>query len=269
MPFVRAGGVKLHYLGRGTGPQTVVFLHGYAGMADMWRPVLGRLPADCHAIALDMRGSGGSDKPPSGYTIDAFTRDLTLVVEALALPPFVLVGHSMGGAVGLSYALDQPEHLRGLVLVNPAPADGAFHSDPDTLAHAAAAMAGNPALLRAFCDAITERDVAPDIIQAAYQHAAAMTPEYLRECVESMLAFDVAGRLPDLQVPALVVAGDCDRQVPLERSLRTFRAIPNARLQVFQRVGHAPQIEVTEAFVEVLVDFLAHSARPSREGLLA
>lgn len=265
MPFARAGGIRLHYIEQGTGPHTLVFLHGYAGMADMWRRVLDRLPADCRAIALDMRGSGCSDRPPAGYTIAALTSDLTQVVEGLALPPFVLVGHSMGGAVGLSYALERPGRLRGLVLVNPAPADGQLHEDPGALSRAAAAMAGNPALLRAFCDAITERDVAADVVEAAYQHAASMTEAYLRECVESMLAFDVAARLADVRVPVLVVAGDRDRQVPLEHTLRTFWAIPEAHLHVFQRVGHAPQIEVTDAFVEVLVDFLRHSALPTHQ----
>lgn len=263
MPFVLAGDLRLHYLEHGGSRDTLVFLHGYAGMATMWQPVLDRLPPDARALAFDMRGSGGSDRPATGYTLAAMTADLSAATQALSLPPFVLVGHSMGGAVGIRYALERPDRLRGLVLVNPAPADGRLHEDPALLADAAAAMARDERLLRAFCDAITERDVGSDVVEAAYEHGASMSEAYLRECVESMAAFQAASRLGSLAVPVLVVAGDRDRQVPLEHTLRTFGSIPGAHLQVFQRVGHAPQVEVTDAFVEVLLDFLAHSALPA------
>jgi pimeloyl-ACP methyl ester carboxylesterase len=120
--FVRTvelpGRVSLCYVERGDPSGVpVVLLHGFL---DSWRsfePVLSCLPESIHAIALTQRGHGDADRPTAGYGVWDFSGDLLAFMEVLRLGPAVIVGHSMGSAVALRFALDHPNRVCGLVLV--------------------------------------------------------------------------------------------------------------------------------------------------------
>jgi len=102
----------------GAGGVPVVFLHSFGGDAANWRAQLGHLRAERRAIAVDLRGHGGSDRPRDGdYTVPAMAADVAAVADALGLQYFVLVGHSMGGSVAVAYAGRFPERVAGLVAV--------------------------------------------------------------------------------------------------------------------------------------------------------
>ncbi len=91
MPFVQAGDIRLHYVERGSGPEPVVFIHGYTGSSRNWQEALERLPERFHAYALDLRGAGESDKPASGYSPRIYADDINLATKALGLNTFTLV----------------------------------------------------------------------------------------------------------------------------------------------------------------------------------
>ena len=89
----------------GTGGPAVLFVHSLAGGAAHWEAQLEHLRGTRRAVAFDVRGHGGSDRPADGdYAIASLAGDVAAVADGLGLGPFVLVGHSMGGGVALSYA---------------------------------------------------------------------------------------------------------------------------------------------------------------------
>lgn len=95
----------------------VVLLHGFA---DSWRSfdlVLPHLPRSIHAFALTQRGHGDASRPATGYGVRDFAADVALFQDAMHLPAAVIVGHSMGSAVALRYAIDRPEQTLAVVLV--------------------------------------------------------------------------------------------------------------------------------------------------------
>jgi pimeloyl-ACP methyl ester carboxylesterase len=113
------GGLSLSRAERGRG-MPVLFIHSIAGNSTHWAPQLEHLRQNRRALALDLRGHGRSEPPGNGdYSIAGMAGDIAAVVDTLDLDRFVLVGHSMGGGVALTYAGAHPERVAGLLLVDP------------------------------------------------------------------------------------------------------------------------------------------------------
>lgn len=112
-------GVTLHYLeaGKGTGTP-VVLLHGYAQTSHMWRPLMRQL-ADRHVvIAPDLRGAGTSSKPASGYEKKNLAQDIHALVKARGYPKVKIVGHDIGLMVAYAYAVQYPDEVESIVLMD-------------------------------------------------------------------------------------------------------------------------------------------------------
>ena len=98
--------------------ETVVFQHGFAGVAESWEYQLTHFATQFRVVAPELRGHGQSDAPYSDYSMPELVQDLHDVVTALELPEkFVLVGHSFGGSVCIEYANAYPERIAKLILV--------------------------------------------------------------------------------------------------------------------------------------------------------
>jgi len=101
--------------------QTIVFIHGYAGVAETWEFQINHFARNYRVIAPDLRGHGQSDAPYTQYTMDELTDDLHQIVTHRNLPEkFILVGHSFGGSICVEYANRHPERLEKLVLISTA-----------------------------------------------------------------------------------------------------------------------------------------------------
>jgi 3-oxoadipate enol-lactonase len=99
--------------------RTMVFIHGFGGNATQWKYQLQKFSDEARVIALDLRGAGLSDQPAGArYTMDEFVADIDQALTALEVrEPFVLLGHSFGGAIVTEYARAHPERVAKLVLI--------------------------------------------------------------------------------------------------------------------------------------------------------
>ncbi|GAC1500298.1 MAG: alpha/beta hydrolase [Bradyrhizobium sp.] len=114
--FAEVNGVKLHYLVAGQG-DPVVLLHGYAETSHMWLPLIPKLASTHTVIAPDLRGFGESSAPADGYTKAAMARDIHALVKSLNYDRIRLVGHDIGLMVAYAYAVQYPEEVDRLVLM--------------------------------------------------------------------------------------------------------------------------------------------------------
>jgi pimeloyl-ACP methyl ester carboxylesterase len=121
--FLTINGLRLRYLEWGAkDAPAILLLHGFSSTALAWRGVGEALADKYRVVALDQRGHGASDWDAQGrYTIDDFVADARAVTQHLNLAPFILVGHSMGGAISYSYASIFPQDVTRLVIEDAAP----------------------------------------------------------------------------------------------------------------------------------------------------
>ena len=262
MPSIQAGDVRLHYEERGRGPNLLLLVHGYTACWRWLEPALERLdPARYHAYALDLRGAGQSDRPPSGYNVEQYAEDVFQFCRALNLRDLVYVGHSMGGLTGIQVALSHRELLRGLVLVDPAGADRQELSPEEQ--QVVDTVTGQFTTSRdvarmwyqlAFC-----RPLDQPLAEALLDAGMSVSPGHAHDSLLSILSADLGGRLGEITTPTLLIGGDRDALVPLQSMLATHRRIPDCGLHVFHRVGHSPPLEVPDDFARVLTDFLENT----------
>lgn len=247
--FVQAGSYRLQYFDEGDG-DPIVLVHGYRSSGRVWALTQVAFSPNYRSIAISNRGAGDSDHgaTPDDYTVQKFAEGIYEAVRSLGLERFVLIGHSMGGATVTQFALDHPEMLRGLVLLDPAPLAGRPLSDGWQAQVEASWRAGTmePASLQGG---------QPDDYQAALRADVLRNPlERLIGGRASMASLRLRERLGELAMPVLVVGGDRDDTVGVDNILTEYLALrPDVRsLHVFHGVAHSPNSECPVEFAGVI-----------------
>ena len=281
MPEVRLeggpiDGLAVHYVRQGRGP-SIVLLHGLGGFAESWRGTLDALAKRADVLALDLPGFGLSAKPRTRYDLDFFTRVLHGFLDVTGVGQASLVGHSLGGAVAVAYALTRPARVDRLALVS-AVVPG-FDFRPSWLYRMAtirglgeigALCAARPlyraALARCFhapvareVDALVDWSYAE---RTAWDAKAAYlaTLRHVRADFEGRAAAyrRVAGTLG---LPVLLVHGRQDPVVPAVHCANVSKGFPRASVRWLDACGHFPQLEHADTVNRWLEDFLV--ARPA------
>lgn len=257
MPTAVINGARLFYDQKGEG-EPLLFQHGYTGFHQQWDGVVSRLAGRYRCIVMDARGAGDSEHVADGYSVEQYAEDVIGMADHLGLGRFTYVGHSMGGFIGMLLGLDHADRLDRLVLVAPAPSGGLSFPGADEY-HAL----GVDRRRRGAVDEVLEEKLA---LAARERPVADMRDEIRRNFAvsdghhegswESMKTVDISGRLAEIQIPTLMMAGAADGL--LAANLADFQRLPNATLHVFSRVGHGLPYEVADEFTAVLADFLEH-----------
>jgi pimeloyl-ACP methyl ester carboxylesterase len=121
MNFVTSAGVRLHYVDQGAGEPSFVFLPGWCCDHTFFQPQFDHFRSTHRAIAMDLRGCGESDRPPDGYDIPTQADDVATLCLHLGVEKPVIVGHSLGGMIGVELAARHPSLPRAIVAVDPGP----------------------------------------------------------------------------------------------------------------------------------------------------
>jgi haloacetate dehalogenase len=133
--IVRANGIRVNtWLGGRGAP--VVMLHGYPQTGQMWRKVAPRLLDEFTIVCPDLRGYGDSDKPRDGYDKRTMARDIHLLMEALGHKRYAVVGHDRGARVAHRLALDHPDAVTRLCVLDIVPTHTVFRDTGKELAAA-------------------------------------------------------------------------------------------------------------------------------------
>src|SRR5512141_88632 len=109
--MLQAGDVRVRTVRAGRGAPTFVLIHGFGEHLLTWRGIFDLLARDHRALAFDIPGFGGSDKPPGPYTLEATAGRVGDFLARYTSPPVVLVGNSMGGAIAAEVALRYPDRV--------------------------------------------------------------------------------------------------------------------------------------------------------------
>lgn len=268
---VPAGAVDLAVTEEGEGGRPLLLVHGFTGAKEDFAPLFGRLAAaGWHAAAPDLRGHGESGKPAgeASYGLGLFVEDVLATADALGWDRFVLLGHSMGGAVAQRLALDHPQRVEALVLMSTF--HGPLDIDPGLVALGVAVVRqGGMAALHAAQEARRRQDAATVAARARMEAARpgqqaraearllACSPDMWTALAPRFPAWpDTLDEVGRLEVPTLVLVGAEDETMRPQCE-RLGAAIPGARLEVLAGVRHSPQLEDADRCWAVLRTFLA------------
>lgn len=265
---VQAGDTRWSYYEGGSGP-TIVLLHGFADSKDVWLDVAKQLTPHFHLVIPDLPGWGESSRDMSAnYDIDAQAARLQAFVQTLGLGRFLLVGHSMGGAIAGVYATEHPKHVSGLALLdsfglkfkeNAFARETLAGKDPLAFTHAAGfwratdlVLAKRPDIPGRFVDVLVARNVQDHAFIAKVFDELRQPSQYLA----------LQNRLGQLTMPVLGLWCNGDKVIDIsaQDSLRNGLTHASA-ISTSTLVGcdHIPQLEKPGETAQVLTAFaLSH-----------
>jgi len=248
--MIDLNGLTLSVLEAGRG-DPIIFVHGVVTTSNIFPQYVSAFSPDFRGIAVDLRGYGDSEKPPSGFTIEQFSKDLIALADTLKIDRAVWVGVSMGGMILQRLALDHPERVRALVLVSTT--DGAMILDDDI------PTVGAPRDYREVSKNMIVESFPPDAPAHTYRPLLERIPTWnatvLREALTSMSQFNVHGQLSRIAVPTLVMVGAKDGVATPTIAKGIQAQIHGAQLVEFN-TGHFMMAEDPDQFRTVLGNFL-------------
>ncbi len=261
--------------------ELVVLVHGIAGSAHTWAPLLAELARRRDRrrfIAPDLLGHGSSSAPWADYSLGGYATGLRDLIVSLGHHRVTIVGHSLGGGVVQQFAFQFPQHCARLVLIDsgglgrevspalraatlpgaewviPVIADRRL-VDLATAVGRRLAWAGRHFPASAREAALAYASLADPIHRRAFVHTARSVIDSGGQRVRATNRLDLAD-----QLPVLIAWGTADTMIPVEHAHRAHDLIPGSELALFEGAGHFPHCDQPHAFTDRLVEFLDRRA---------
>lgn len=254
MGRVNVNGIQIAYTRKGAG-KPLVLVHGYPLDHTIWDDVLTLLENDFDIILPDLRGFGESDVVEEKYKIADMAADIAGLLDQLGIEKTAIVGHSMGGYISLAFAHAYPGRVLGLGLVaSQAPADPPERKQGRYDAAAEIMKTGVGPVAESMSAKLT-----PDKRVQAYVRGliAAQQPAGLAGALKAMAERDDSTSiLSSFHFPVVLVHGEADELIPIQRAHDIKVTLPQAALTELSGVGHMPMMENQEATASALKKLL-------------
>ncbi|RYZ41106.1 MAG: alpha/beta hydrolase [Myxococcaceae bacterium] len=250
-------GVTLHFEASGEGAP-VLLLHGLGSSGSDWERVTPRLSAHHRLLVPDARGHGRSDKPAGAYDVALFAHDIAALCDGLGLTSVHIVGLSMGGMMGFQLAVDRPDLVRSLVVINSGP-DMVPRTLRQRFAYLTRLLAlralGPRGLAKLVAKKLFPKPEQEALRQQAVERLGANAPDVYLRATKGLLGWSVLARLKDVSCPVLVLHSERD-YTPQSQKQAYVDLLPKARLQVLTDSGHAAPVDQPGLVVEAVEGFL-------------
>jgi len=250
MEKISINGIQLAYARRGKG-NPLVLLHGYPLDHHLWDEVVPLLDDTFDVILPDLRGFGKSTTADSSDTMEDYASDIAGLLDHLNIQKAAIVGHSMGGYVALAFARLYPERVSGLGLVSsqvladpPDRKEGRYKSAADVSENGIGSVV----------ETMTPKFTSDEKLQAVARASMERQPPaaYIGALKAMAGRMDSTPLLSSFKHPVVIVHGDADALIPIERAREVKAALPQAHLVEIGSAGHMPMMEAKEKTAEAL-----------------
>jgi len=266
MPLTEIGKIKIYHELHGDG-HPMVLLNGWGGSSEAWsRDMIEMLSRRNRVLILDNRGTGWSDRPDGGFTMETMAGDVVGLMEALGIPEAHVLGFSMGGILAQVFALVYPERVASLILCgttfggpHSVPVGEEAQRDLAVIANPPPGMPPEEPMKLLFNLLYTPGYVEENrerLIKEEKSWSNPTPPETLAKQSVAIAMVDNYERLDEIVAPTLVLTGDRDILVPPENSEILAKIIPRAQFHILPGAGHGFLKEFTQEAMEIIQDFL-------------
>jgi pimeloyl-ACP methyl ester carboxylesterase len=260
--WLKSGDVYLRTLRTGTGDTTVLMLHGYGESLLSYRGLIRPLARRFSVVAVDLPGSGLSEKPDGPYTLESMVNRMSRALDTWIRGPVIVVGHSMGGEIAAALAIERPDRIIKAVLIAPAGYALGMGLTDEPFSGQQQSLAAWSVKARELLVPVEDEDwIAdpPEITEAARSDSASR-----RAAAAFLRDFDFSAlkdRFSQLKQPTLLIWGGVDPLIPIEIGRRIAAALPDVRFVEIGNSWHRPHVEQPERVVREILDFIG----PERE----
>ena len=273
--------IKIAYMDEGRGPQTLLFIHGLANYAPVWKFQMAELSKSNRCIALDLPGNGYSSRGNYPYTVFFYAECVVRFMEKMDLKNVVLVGHSMGGQIALIIALRYPHLVDKLLLV--APAGLEYFAAHEVLMMNGMLSMGTlfyadefhleSAIRQSFFSTQNESAKIIDELKTLMNaHSLKQWRDMSLASIKGMLQEQVQQFLPNITTPTKIVFGEKDAlipntlvhfgETPLSIAKKGAALLPNASYNLIPKAGHFVQLERPDEVNTIMADFVNRVKSP-------
>lgn len=267
--YVTINGVRTRYLTLGSGTP-LLLIHGLGEFMEVWLFNIPELSKHLAVYTLDLPGLGKSDECKQEYSLAFGIRFVIDFIKAMGIQQINLLGHSMSGPLVINIALEFPDIVKKLILVD----SGGFSSDAPFIYRLATLPLLGEALMKptiksAIRVGLKKRFYNPQVITEEWVD---MVYRYLkmpktkntmlnivRHCATikgSLPELVITGKLARVTQATLIIHGKQDNLFPVENAISASKLIPNSRLKIIEECGHNPHLEKPAEFNEAVLSFL-------------
>lgn len=268
--FVALMGMQVHLRDEGprNDPQAIVLLHGTSASLHTWDGWADGLKGEHRVIRMDLPGFGLTGPMPDGnYQLTHYVEVLVALLDQLGVKQAVVAGNSFGGGLAWKLAVDHPERVSKLVLVDAA----GYPYDPKSVP--IGFKVAQISWLRPVMENVLPRSMIESSVRNVYGDPSRITPELIDRYFELTLRAgnrhalgerfrqspggQYAAQIPSVKQPTLILWGGQDRLIPPDNAEHFQRDIAGSRMVVFDALGHVPHEEDPATTVAAVKSFLA------------
>ncbi len=257
--LTQVAGIRVRLVRRGAAQHPadlpIVVLHGWGAHLEAIEPIVAPLATETEVLALDLPGFGESEEPPQPWSSEDYARFVGSLLEEAGISRCHLIGHSRGGAIAICLAAQRPELVGRLILCDAAglrPKRGLRYRWRVALAKLGRLLGLFGAPGRRLQARIRSRVASTDYLNAS---------PAMRETLRRVIAEDLAGHLPKIAAPSLLVWGSADDDTPLWMGERMEELLPDGALVVFEGAGHFSYADQPARFAQLSRHFLCEQPR--------
>lgn len=250
MPFVQGTHYTFHRPKETSARPPLILIHGAGGCFLSWHPYLRRLDNET-VYTLDLPGHGRS-KGTGRQSIEEYANDILCFIESLTLQKAIIAGHSMGGAMALTLALDHPEKLAALMLfgtgakLRVSPTILEMAKDPHTYQDAVE-------MTNTYCFSV---NAPPDLVELSRKNMMKLTPSAFLGDFQACDQFDITDKLSEINLPTLILCGKQDVMTPPKYSQFLNDIIQNSEIHLIADAGHMIMLEKPDEVANLMKQFL-------------
>ncbi|MBW1984011.1 MAG: alpha/beta hydrolase [Deltaproteobacteria bacterium] len=258
MPKLKVNNLDLNYEMTGKG-QSVLFVHGLGSSSRDWEEQVNYFSKDYQVVTIDVRGHGLSDKPPGPYSIKLFSDDTAALITSLDLSPVHIAGISMGGMIAFQLAVDNPNLLKSMTIVNSGPEMIARSFKEKLMIFQRSVIfrllsmqkIGEVLAGRLFPKADQEELRIKMVKRWAENDKRAYTDSF-----KALVGWSVAEHIGNIKCPTLVIAADED-YTPVSLKEDYVSKMKDAQLVLINDSRHATPLDRPAEFNKTLATFLS------------